>query len=86
MNSMAQSKALADILVIGGGFFGYAKEICRVLELRGRNPVWFEDRPSLDTITKSLLRVAPSLVAPKAKTYFDVIAGRCKVNPYRMFL
>jgi hypothetical protein len=80
---MTEPDAETDLLLIGGGFFGYAKEISRALALRGRTVEWFEDRPALDTVTKSLLRVAPSLVAAKSKAYFERIIENMRHKPIR---
>jgi hypothetical protein len=80
---MTEYDAQVDTLLIGGGFFGYAKEISRALSLRGRIVEWFEDRPALDTVTKSLLRVAPSLVAAKSEAYFEGIIGKMRHKPIR---
>jgi len=80
---MTERDAHADLLLIGGGFFGYAKEISRALALRGHTVEWFEDRPALDTVTKSLLRIAPTLVAAKSEAYFERIIEKVRHNPIR---
>jgi len=72
-----------DLLLIGGGFFGYAKEIVATLERRGRRVRWFEDRPSVDNLTKALVRLAPALVAAKAEAYFDAIIEEVRAQPIR---
>jgi hypothetical protein len=74
---------MTDFLLIGGGFFGYAKEIAATLERRGRRVIAFEDRPSLDSLTKALIRLAPTLVAPKAEAYFDSIIETVRQLPIR---
>ena len=86
MNSTKLNGTESDLLLIGGGFFGYADEISRALSLRGRNVAWFEDRPALDTMTKSLLRVAPSLVAAKSEAYFEGIIAKMRDQPIRDIL
>jgi hypothetical protein len=86
VNSVNQNYTEPDLLLIGGGFFGYADEIARALRLRGRNVVRFEDRPALDTMTKSLLRVAPSLVAAKSEAYFEGIIAKMRDQPIRDIL
>jgi hypothetical protein len=78
-----QGDAECDLLLIGGGFFGYAREISRMLEQRGRKVVSFEDRPALDTFTKSMLRLAPALVAGKSEAYFDRIVAQVREQPIR---
>jgi hypothetical protein len=83
VNYMIESDTRTDLLLIGGGFFGYAREISRALSLRGRAVEWFEDRPGLDTVTKSLLRIAPSLVAAKSDAYFEGIIERMRHKPIR---
>jgi hypothetical protein len=74
---------MTDFLLIGGGFFGYAKEIAAKLESRGRRVIAFEDRPSLDSLTKVLIRLAPALVALKAEAYFDAIIQSVRHLPIR---
>jgi hypothetical protein len=86
VNNVKRNGAQADILFIGGGFFGYAGEISRALSLRGRKVAWFEDRPALDTMTKSLLRIAPSLVAAKSAAYFEGIIAKMRDQPIRDIL
>lgn len=73
---MANAAEPFDTLLIAASFFGYAKEIGRALERRGRKVLWFEDRPSTDTLTKALVRVAPRLMAARAEDYFKHIE-RC---------
>jgi hypothetical protein len=86
VNNAKKNYTRADLLLIGGGFFGYAEEISRALSLRGRKVAWFEDRPALDTMTKSLLRIAPSLVAAKAEVYFEGIIAQMREQPIRDIL
>ena len=71
----------ADTLLIGGGFFGYAKEICAALRGRGRQAIWFEDRPSTDTLTKTAVRLAPRLTKKRSDRYFDRIISENRGNP-----
>ena len=66
----------ADTLLISASFFGYAKEVKACLERRGRKVLWFEDRPSIDTMTKTMIRLAPSLVAERSEAYFDSIIAQ----------
>ncbi len=76
----------ADFLLIGGGFFGYAHEIVNALKRRGRVAIWYEDRPSLDTFTKSAIRLAPWLVRERSERYFDRIISRVRNLPIREVL
>jgi hypothetical protein len=71
----------ADFLLIGGGFFGYAREIAATLERRGRRVRWFEDRPAVDNTTKVMVRLAPALVSTKAEAYFDAIIEQLRSQP-----
>jgi hypothetical protein len=73
----------ADVLLIGGSFFGYAKEIIAQLERRGRKVLWFDDRPGTDPLTKGLLRVAPSLVASRTRKLEDQIIEQSRSEPIR---
>jgi hypothetical protein len=83
MSKSVQGAVSADLLLIGGGFFGYAKEITEALERRGRVVTWFEDRPGLDTFTKTAIRLAPALVAAKAERYVDSIIKAVGEHPIR---
>ena len=74
-------EGVPDLLLIGGGFFGYAREIVRALEGRGRCVEWHEDRPALDPYTKSAIRLAPWLVASKSDAYFAQIAAGLRGKP-----
>jgi hypothetical protein len=69
-------RCAADFLLIGGGFFGYAREITSLLERRGRKVLWFDDRPATDTLTKAAVRLAPRLIARKVDAFVDQIAQR----------
>jgi len=77
---------LTDFLLIGGGFFGYATEIVRALEQRGRSASWCEDRPGIDTATKLKVRLAPALVAARAEEYFDGVIAQYRGEPLRDIL
>lgn len=72
-----------DLLLFCGGFFGYAGEIKRLLELRGRRVALFDDRPATDSLTKATIRLAPALVAAKADAYFDGIIAQLRDQPVR---
>ncbi|MDX2233264.1 MAG: hypothetical protein NW200_02085 [Hyphomonadaceae bacterium] len=72
-----------DTLFIAASFFGYAAEIRRAMEARGRSVQWHEDRPALDTYTKGALRLAPQMVAEKADAYFRAIIAAVKDQPIR---
>lgn len=72
-----------DTLLIGGGFFGYAQEIVAALNARNRRAQWFEDRPATDTLTKSLIRLTPSLVVKRSNAYFDNIISQTRNKPIR---
>ena len=82
MNSIANVEEV-DFLLIGGGFFGYATEIRRKLEERGRKVAVFEDRPALDTLTKATIRLAPSLVASRAKAHVESIISQMRGHAIR---
>jgi|WetSurMetagenome_2_1015567.scaffolds.fasta_scaffold183683_1 hypothetical protein len=72
-----------DTLFICSSFFGYAREIRRQLESRGRHVALFEDRPATDSLTKVLIRLAPALVRAKAEAYFDDIIAKLKDQPIK---
>ena len=83
MTAPSALKPAADFLLIGGGFFGYAKEIAATLERRDRKVRWFEDRPAVDNLTKVLVRLAPALVSANAEAYFDSIIEAVRSQPIR---
>jgi hypothetical protein len=82
-NARAQGASMFDTLLIANSFFGYAREIQRELERRGRQVAYFEDRPATDALTKSLVRVAPSTVRARADAYFEAILAQMKGCPIR---
>jgi hypothetical protein len=75
--------AVFDTLLIAASFFGYAHEIRRELEGRGRRVLWFEDRPGLETFTKVAVRVAPFMVAGKRDAYLASILQAAREQPIR---
>lgn len=77
------TNAPVDTLLICANFFGYAREVQRGLVARGRNVLWFEDRPSTDDLTKAFIRIAPRLMRRVADDYFDGIIGRTRRYPIR---
>ncbi len=70
-----------DTLFICANFFGYAGEIRRRLESRGRVVAHFEDRPSTDNLTKALIRISPSTLRARADAYFDNIVAQMRGHP-----
>lgn len=79
MKEIVMSVENCSCLLIAPDFFGYAKEIQACLERRGISTLWFDDRPSNDTLTKALIRISPRLQRTKAERYFDeVIRQACK--------
>jgi hypothetical protein len=72
-----------DTLLIAASFFGYSKEIVKRLEARGRAVLWFEDRPATDTLSKALLRVAPSMIATRTTNYFENVIEQARQHPIR---
>jgi hypothetical protein len=72
-----------DTLLIAASFFGYSKEIVKRLEARGRAVLWFEDRPATDTLTKALLRVAPSMIATRTTAHFENVIAQARQHPIR---
>jgi len=75
--------AETDLLLFCGGFFGYAKDVKRHLEARGRRVSLFDDRPATDSLTKSVLRVAPMLIRAATERYFDRIIEQMRGQPIR---
>jgi hypothetical protein len=69
-----QSPSTFDTLLISASFFGYAEELKRHLEARGRRVALFEDRPATDTMSKAIIRVGPELMRARANKYFADIA------------
>ncbi len=73
----------ADLLLIGGTFFGYGSELVAYLTARGRNVLWFDDRPAADAATKAMLRLAPGLMARKTKEHAVAIRDRAQAEAIR---
>ena len=72
-----------DLLLFCGGFFGYAAEIKRHLEARGRCVALFDDRPASDSVTKALIRIAPGAIRSRTEQYFDRIIAQMSGEPIR---
>ena len=74
---------MTDTILICAGFFGYAREMQRALEARGRGVAVFEDTPATGSITKALVRATPGLMHSRADAYFDAIVAQLKDQPIR---
>ena len=83
---LGSSGGPADFLLIGGGFFGYAREISALLERQGRKVLWFDDRPALDTLTKAAVRLAPRVIARKLEAFVTRIVERARAESIREVL
>ena len=75
--------AEADLLLFCGSFFGYASDIKRHLEARGRHVALFDDRPATDSLTKAVIRIAPDLIRKRTEQYFDQIIEQTRHFPIR---
>ena len=75
-----------DVLLIGASFFGYLGKLISALQDRGYSPVWFEDRPGVDTTSKLLIRLAPRLMDTKISTHVASIIEKVKRHPIREIL
>jgi hypothetical protein len=73
----------ADTLFICANFFGYAGEIRRQLERRGRVVAHFEDRPATDSLTKALIRISPAVLRARADGYFEGIMAQMAALPIK---
>jgi hypothetical protein len=74
---------MTDTILFCGGFFGYASEIKRLLEARGRRVALFDDRPATDSVSKAVIRLAPALMRGKAERYFDLIIEKMRGQPIK---
>jgi len=72
-----------DTVIIANGFFGYAAEIAAHLEAHGRHVARFEDRPSVDTFTKTVIRINPELMAARSERFFEGIGATLAAHPIR---
>lgn len=72
-----------DTLFVAASFFGYAKEITALLNKRGREVMWFEDRPRIDNIAKAKIRLAPQIMEKRADNYFADIVAQASKHPIR---
>lgn len=75
-----------DMLLIGASFFGYLGKLIAALEARGRRPIWFEDRPGIDTMTKLMLRLAPRLMDGRVSAHVGDIVEKVRHQPIRDIL
>jgi hypothetical protein len=73
----------SDTLLISDDFFGYAKEIRRALEARGRKVMWFPDRHATSSAAKATLRLAPWLLRAKTRAHFDAVIDAVRAHPIR---
>jgi len=62
-----------SVLLFCPKFFGYEKEIIKILEELGANVIWFDDRPSNDFISKGLIRLNKNFLKTRIKTYYENI-------------
>lgn len=74
------------VLLITPNFFGYPAEIKKAIEARGHSVLWFDDRPSTDTLTKGLARLSPKLIERKSAAYFDRVIAEAKQHDVREVL
>lgn len=66
------------ILFISADFFGYHKEIIGKLEEFGASVTYFDERPSNDFFTKSVIRVFKTLMSLKLNNYYKDIIDKTK--------
>ena len=86
VRSEESSETEYDMLLIGASFFGYLGKLIYALQERGRRPIWFEDRPGVDTTTKLLLRVAPRLIDTRVSAHIADIVTKSRDQPIRDIL
>jgi hypothetical protein len=64
------------VLYIGAPFFTYHRDIAAEFEAKGWAVDHFNDRPSDNSFEKAVLKVRPSLLEGRVRTYFrEIIAG-----------
>ncbi|WP_371017773.1 lipopolysaccharide biosynthesis protein [Pseudalkalibacillus sp. JSM 102089] len=74
------------ILFIAPTFFGYEKEIKEKMISLGASVDFFDERPSNDFITKSLIRINRNLIAKKNDEHYESIISSTKDNFYDYIL
>ncbi|MGY0038960.1 hypothetical protein [Pedobacter sp. NJ-S-72] len=62
-----------SVLLFCPVFFNYEKEIKSVLEGLGAKVIWFDDRPSNDFLSKSLIRINKNFLKNKINIYYQNI-------------
>lgn len=72
-----------DTLLISPGFFGYAREMQRVLESRGRKVAVLDDSPATGGAGKAAIRLAPALTKSWGDKYFAAVTARFRGCPIR---
>lgn len=75
-----------NILFIAPKFFGYEREINNKLIEMGAKVDYFDERPSNDFMTKSLIRINRRLLARKNNKYYEDIINKTKDNKYDFIL
>lgn len=83
MKSKFQNKR---ILFIAPKFFGYEREIQKKLTEMGALVDYYDERPSNDFITKSLIRLNKNLIANKNNEYYEKIIDETKSLKYDVVL
>lgn len=64
-------------------FFGYEKEIQKTLEGLGAKVIWFDDRPSNDFFSKSLIRINRRFLSVKTTSYYQKILSNLNADNLR---
>ncbi len=72
-----------DTLLISPGFFGYAREMQRVLEARCRRVAVLNDSAAVGGAGKAAIRLAPGLTTSWGDSYFAGIAMKYRTSPIR---
>ena len=70
------------MLFISPCFFDYYKNLIDEFNSRGIKVTWFNDRPSENFITKSLIRINKRVLFRKNNRYFKKICNVCRENVF----
>ena len=71
-----------NVLLICPNFFDYPNVICEELRNMGHNVDWYDDRPSTNSIVKSIIRIKKDLINKYIKRYFEFLMSEIKEKKY----
>lgn len=74
------------ILLVTPNFFDYPQILCEGLRALGHEVDWFDDRPSTNSLIKSIIRIKKDLINIWIAKYFEKIVKKVKKYKYDKFI